>query len=199
MVEDWVCSIQHLDVGSGRWSMPSGSDRSPSAVSSQSPGRRILDRITSPFSSKSRNITEFSIELGDPHKQYSPGDVVAGWVRLRVARPVRVTHIVVCLHGFVQVYRNPGSPQEGYRANNVHIGTGRGNRSGEYFGNGFASLFEDEVVLCGDGRLAEGAYQFNFELEFPDRDLPSSIDVRTQQSEKADCMADARSSSNAAR
>ena len=89
---------------------------------------------------------------------------------------MRVTHIVVCLHGFVQVYRNPGSPGEGFRANSAYLGTGRGKKSGEYFGNGFASLFEDEVVLCGDGRLAEGTYQFNFELEFPDRDLPSSIE-----------------------
>ena len=102
---------------------------------------------------------------------------MSGSVRLSVLRPTRVTHIVVSLHGFVQVFKNPGSPGEGFRANTNYLGTGRGKKSGEYFGNGFASLFEDEVVLCGDGRLAEGAYQFNFELEFPDRDLPSSIDV----------------------
>ena len=153
-------------------SMPPGSERSPSS------GRSILARITSPFGSKSRNIADFSIEPDDIYKQYSPVDVVTGHVRLRVVRPVRVTHIVVCLHGFVQVYRNPGSPGESFRANKEYLGTGRGHKSGEYFGNGFASLFEDEVVLCGDGRLAEGTYQFNFELEFPDRDLPSSIDVR---------------------
>ena len=88
-----------------------------------------------------------------------------------------MTHLVVCLHGFVQVYRNPDSPGESFRANAGYIGAGRGKKSGEYFGNGFASLFEDEVVLCGDGRLGEGEYQFDFELEFPDSDLPSSIDV----------------------
>ena len=99
-----------------------------------------------------------------------------GSVRLRVLKPTRVTHIAVCLHGFVQVFKNPGSPGESVRPNNGYQGTGGGKKSGEYFGNGFASLFEDEVVLCGDGRLAEGSYQFNFELEFPDRDLPSSLD-----------------------
>ena len=102
---------------------------------------------------------------------------MTGSVKLRVLRPIRVTHIVVSLHGYVQVFKNPGSPGDGLRANAGSIGTGRGKQSGEYYGNGFASLFKDEVVLCGDGRLAEGSYQFNFELEFPDTDLPSSIDV----------------------
>lgn len=159
--------------------MPSAPDRSPSALSSPS-GRSILARIASPFGSKPRNIADFYIEPNDPHKQYSPGDIVNGHVRLKVSKAIRVTHLVVCLHGFVQVYRNPGAPEGGYRANKEYLGTGtnRGKKSGEYFGNGFASLFEDEVVLCGDGKLAEGTYQFNFELEFPDRDLPSSIDVR---------------------
>ncbi|KAK3677611.1 ph-response sensor protein [Recurvomyces mirabilis] len=156
--------------------MPSAGDRTPSALSSTLSGRRIISRIASPFSSKSRSIGAFSIDVTDPHRQYSPGDVVVGSVRLRILKPCRVTHIVVSLHGYVQVFKNPGSPGEGFRANNSYIGTGRGKKSGEYFGNGFASLFEDEVVLCGDGRLAEGSYQFNFELQFPDKDLPSSID-----------------------
>jgi len=161
--------------------MPSAADRSPSTPLS---GRRIISRLASPFASKSRNVTDFSIELDDPHKQHSPGDVVTGSVRLRVLKATRVTHVVVSLHGFVQVYKHPGSPGEGYRANTGYLGTGRGKKAGEYFGNGFASLFEDEVVLCGDGRLAEGSYQFNFELEFPDRDLPSSIDVSIRHSDE---------------
>ena len=144
------------------------------------PSRRLLSRITSPFTSKSRNVTDYYIHVDDPHKQYSPGDEVNGALHLTIAKPIRVTHIVVCLHGFVQVYKNPGAPPaDGYRTNSAHIGTGRGgSKSGEYFGNGFASLFEDEVVVCGDGRLGEGVYQFNFNLEFPDKDLPSSISVR---------------------
>ncbi|KAK5108272.1 hypothetical protein LTR62_008656 [Meristemomyces frigidus] len=156
--------------------MPTAGDRSTSSLSSPLSGRRIISRIASPFSPKSRSIGAFSVEVDDPHRQYSPGDIVKGSVRLRVLKPSRVTHVVVSLHGYVQVFKNPGSPGEGFRANNTHVGTGRGKKSGEYFGNGFASLFEDEVVLCGDGRLAEGSYQFNFELQFPDKELPSSID-----------------------
>lgn len=57
------------------------------------------------------------------------------------------------------------------------MGSGKGKKAGSYFGNGFVSLFEDEVVLCGEGRLSEGVYHFNFELEFPSKGLPSSIDV----------------------
>ncbi|UJO16599.1 pH-response regulator protein palF/RIM8 [Fulvia fulva] len=151
-------------------------ERSPSVSSTPRSGRRLLSRITSPFASKTRNVTDFYVQIPDVHKQYGPGETVSGAVHLRVAKPIRVTHVVVCLHGYVQVYKNPGCPPaDGYRANSTQVGTGRGSRTGEYFGNGFASLFEDEVVLCGDGKLGEGAYQFEFNLEFPDRDLPSSI------------------------
>ncbi|KAK5129152.1 hypothetical protein LTR08_003793 [Meristemomyces frigidus] len=157
--------------------MPPAADRSPPSLSSPLSGRRrIISRLASPFASKSRNFADFCVDVDDPHRQYAPGDVVHGSVKLRVLKPIRVTHIVVCLHGFVQVYKSPGSPGDGYKATSGYMGAGRGKKSGEYFGNGFASLFEDEVVLCGDGRLGEGSYQFNFELEFPDRDLPSSIE-----------------------
>ncbi|EME79885.1 uncharacterized protein MYCFIDRAFT_166325 [Pseudocercospora fijiensis CIRAD86] len=152
-------------------------ERSPSNTPTLTPsGRRFFTRLTSPFAHKTRKLTDFYIEVDDPHRQYSPGDLVTGCVNLKVVQPTRVTHVVVCLHGFVQVYKNPGSPPaDGYRANGAHIGTGRGAKTGEYFGNGFCTLFEDEVVLCGDGRLGEGTYKFQFNLEFPDRDLPSSI------------------------
>lgn len=158
--------------------MPSAGERLPSTSSTPSSGRRLISRITSPFASKSRSFGEFTIRVDDPHRQYSPGDVVSGVIDLRVNKPTRITHLVVSLHGFVQVYKNPGAPPpDGHRANNAQLGTGKGSKSGEYFGNGFATLFEDECVLCGDGRLGEGMYKFGFNLEFPDRDLPSSIAV----------------------
>lgn len=150
--------------------------------------RRLLSRLASatPFASKSRNIADFFIHVEDPHKQYCQGDVVSGNLRLKILKPMRVTHIVVCLHGFVQVYKTPGSHRsDSFRANNTNIGSARGSRAGEYFGNGFASLFEDEVVLCGDGRLGEGTYQFDFNVEFPERDLPSSISVCPCEAETA--------------
>ncbi len=50
-------------------------------------------------------------------------------------------------------------------------------RRTQYFGNGHASLFQDEQTLCGEGRLEPTEYRFNFELEFPEKGLPSSIDV----------------------
>ncbi|KAF2090656.1 hypothetical protein K490DRAFT_34341, partial [Saccharata proteae CBS 121410] len=147
-----------------------------------SPAKSLLARIKSPFGSKTRSLSEYYIKPDDPHRQYSPGDIVSGSVVLNVVKPIRVTHIVVALHGFVQVHKNPNSPAEGYRAHHATIASGKGRRIGGYFGNGFASLFEDEVVLCGEGRLAEGKYQFNFELEFPSKGLPSSIDTPTENS-----------------
>lgn len=157
--------------------MPPGSSRSPSITSSSPSSRqRIFSAIASPFKSKSRAVADFSVELQHPHKRYHPGEVVKGSVHLRVLKPVRVQHVTVCLRGFVQVYRNPGSPGDSHKGSGAYFANGKAKKSGgEYFGNGYASLFEDEEVLCGDGRLAEGAYQFNFELDFPDRDLPSSI------------------------
>ncbi|KAI4728820.1 hypothetical protein E4T49_03358 [Aureobasidium sp. EXF-10728] len=156
------------------------SSSSPSAPSVPSAGRRILSRFASPlFSQKGRSIADFHIKAHDPHKQYSPGESVKGCVVVKVVKPVRVTHVSVCLHGFAQVYRTPGATADQLRGNTNRIGRaqGRGKKSGEYFGNGFASLFEDESVLCGDGRLDEGVYRFDFEVQFPDdMDLPSSID-----------------------
>ena len=160
--------------------MPTSPDQTPSATKPPSSSRRVLSRITSPFTSKSRNIPEFYVQADDPHKKYWPGDTVSGTVTFKVSKPIRITHIVVCLHGFVQVYKNPGAPpSEGFRAHNNLIGKGRGSKSGgEYFGNGFATLFEDEAVLCGDGRLDEGGYKFQFKMRFPEEAMPSSIDVR---------------------
>ncbi|KAK0642301.1 pH-response regulator protein palF/RIM8 [Lasiodiplodia hormozganensis] len=160
--------------------MPTSTARASPTTSlspSPGPGRSLLLRIKSPFfGSKARHISEFYIKPDDPHRQYSPGDIITGAVILKVVKPIRVTHIVVSLHGYVQVYKNPNSPGDGYRSHYSAIATGKGSRIGGYFGNGFASLFEDEVVLCGEGRLGEGTYQFNFELEFPSKGLPSSID-----------------------
>jgi hypothetical protein len=94
-----------------------------------------------------------------------------------VVRPVRITHIVICLHGYVKVFKNAipageATPDLGF------LGPGRGRRGAEYLGNGLATLFEDEVVLCGDGRLKEGIYKFRFEMGLPPYALPSSINVR---------------------
>ena len=159
--------------------MPNTLEDNP--IIGHSPSRRFLSRLASPFSSKSRTVSEFYVQADDPHRQYTSGAAVTGSVVVKVIKPVRVTHIVVCLHGFVQVYKNPGSPPvEGFRAHNNLIGKGKGSKSSaEYFGNGFATLFEDETVICGDGRLDEGNYKFEFQVNFPNQPLPGSIDVRS--------------------
>ncbi|KAF1980885.1 hypothetical protein K402DRAFT_415769 [Aulographum hederae CBS 113979] len=154
--------------------MPS-SGRSPSPQSTSPATRSLFSRFKAPFNTKTRHITEYFVQPDDPHRQYGPGDIIKGSVIVKVVKPIRVTHIVVCLHGYAQVYKNPNSPGEGYKAFNGLVGSGKVKKGG-YFGNGFVSLFEDEVVLCGEGKLGEGTYQFNFELEFPRERLPTSID-----------------------
>ncbi|KAF1929623.1 uncharacterized protein M421DRAFT_60144 [Didymella exigua CBS 183.55] len=156
--------------------MTSSSHRDSVSSNSPAPSRSFLSRLKSPLSSKSRNFTDFYIQSDDPHRQYVPGDIISGTVIIKVVKPLRITHLVVSLHGYAQVFKNPNTPGDAYKNYSTTIGSGRGKRQGSYFGNGFVSLFEDEVVLCGEGKLAEGVYHFNFDLEFPSKGLPSSID-----------------------
>ncbi|OQE46023.1 hypothetical protein PENCOP_c001G03393 [Penicillium coprophilum] len=134
----------------------------------------LLSKFRSPLGQRNRGITDFYIDPDDPWRSYFPGDVIKGTVVVTVVRPVRITHIVVCLHGYVKVFKNAipageATPDLGF------LGPGRGRRGAEYLGNGLATLFEDEVVLCGDGRLKEGIYKFRFEMGLPPYALPSSI------------------------
>jgi hypothetical protein len=102
---------------------------------------------------------------------------VHGSVVLTVVKPVRITHLVVTLHGYVHVVREPSAA-----AKSMTNGPGArpmgGSTGPQYHGNGLASLFQDEQVLSGDGRLEPGKYDFGFDLVFPSEGLPSSIDVR---------------------
>lgn len=166
---------------------------SPPAQPSSSPlGRNrssLLSRFCSPFSQRNRSIADYYIEPDDPWRSYFPGDVIKGTVVLTVVRPVRITHLVICLHGFVKVFKNTvpsgeASPDAGF------LGPGRGRRGAEYLGNGLATLFENEDVLCGEGRLKEGVYKFRFEMSFPPFALPSSISVRASYESPDPSVAD---------
>lgn len=92
-----------------------------------------------------------------------------------MVKPVRITHLTVCLHGFVRVFKNPNAARDAL-PDPALTASSNPNKS-QYFGNGHASLFQDEQTLCGEGRLEAGVYEFNFELEFPEKGIPSSIDV----------------------
>ena len=136
----------------------------------------VFSKLRGSFATKQHPQIKQEIQLDSPFREYAPGDSIRGKVHLDVPKPVRATHLVVRLHGFVKVITHSKLPGEAipYDENLLNSTTGR--RGGEYFGNGFAKLFEDEHVLCGDGRLY-GEYVFQFELILPQRDIPSSIDV----------------------
>ena len=129
---------------------------------------------------KQRSHVEQEIRLDEPFRHYTPGDVIKGAIHLTFAKPMRITHLVVRLHGFVNVFGRAKLPGEEilYDENLLSSGSGTGSRGIEYFGNGFARLFEDEEVLCGEGRVL-GQYAFRFEVVLPSKNIPSSIDVRT--------------------
>lgn len=155
------------------------SDVSPTTSSSRlaSSGRSILSRLTSPLRSRTRNATDFHIRANEPHRQYSPGDIVKGIVVLTVVKPIRITHLTVALHGFVRVLKKPTAAGEVITSD--HVVEITSNKRSQYTGNGHVSLFNDEITLCGEGRLEPGIYEFEFNLQFPSQGLPSSIDVST--------------------
>ncbi|RFU75280.1 ph-response regulator palf rim8 [Trichoderma arundinaceum] len=151
---------------------------SVSAASSSRPG--LLARLGSslnlplPLRNRNRSVTDFHVRCDEPHRKYGAGDHVHGSVVLAIVKPVRITHLVVTLHGFVRVLRDPAGAAK--VRNITTLPQGGSSSRPQYHGNGFASLFQDEQVLSGEGRLDPGRYEFGFDLVFPDKGLPSSID-----------------------
>ena len=148
--------------------------------------RSILSRFTNPIAKHARNITDFEVELPDPYKTYSPGEVVKGNVVLTVAKGFDLTHLVVALHGYAKVFRNLVTPGEGTPETELLV-NGKGTSGFEYHGKGLSSLFQDEQVLCGSGFLKRQIYKFGFELEFPTNGLPSTIEVRMESTRQQRC------------
>ncbi|PHH78580.1 hypothetical protein CDD83_3954 [Cordyceps sp. RAO-2017] len=138
----------------------------------------LLSRLSLPLSlplrSRNRNVVDFHVRCDEPYRKYSAGDPVRGSVVLAVVRPLRITHLVVSLQGQVRVLKDPTSAAKAQLA--AASSPGGSSAQPQYHGNGFASLFQDEQVLSGEGRLEPGKYEFGFDLVFPDTELPSSID-----------------------
>ncbi|KAF5723405.1 environmental pH response palF [Fusarium mundagurra] len=151
---------------------------SPTASTTSSTRPRFLSRLSLPLSlplrNRNRNITDFHIRAEEPHRRYSAGDNVRGAVVIVVVKPVRITHLTVSLHGYVRVLKDPTSVAKAQ--GNIVLPQNGDSARPRYHGNGLASLFQDEQVLSGEGRLEPGRYEFGFDLLFPDKGLPSSID-----------------------
>ncbi|KAM4059698.1 pH-response regulator protein palF/RIM8 [Hirsutella rhossiliensis] len=148
-------------------SKPASSSSRPSLLS------RISLPLALPLRSRNRNVVDFHVRCDEPYRKYNAGDSVRGSVVLAVVRPLRITHLVVSLHGHVRVLKDPTSATKAQLAAALPGGTCA---RPQYRGNGLASLFQDEQVLSGEGRLEPGKYEFGFDLVFPVTELPSSID-----------------------
>ncbi|ATY58797.1 pH response [Cordyceps militaris] len=137
----------------------------------------LLSRLNLPsftIRSRNRNVVDFHIRPDEPHRTYSAGDAVRGHVNIAVVKPIRITHLVVALHGYIHVFKDASAKA---KASGSPVPPRGGiSELPQYHGNGLASLFQDEQVLAGEGRLEAGRYEFGFELIFPDIGLPSSID-----------------------
>lgn len=138
--------------------------------------RSILSFFSNPLGKHTRNIFELTIEPEDPFRIYSPGQTVKGHVSLSVTKGFDITHLVVSLHGYAKVYKHQIPPGEGVSAPEGLI-SGQGSRGVQYYGNGLLSLFQQEQILCGNGFLKKQMYKFAFEIPFPAKSLPSTIDV----------------------
>lgn len=138
----------------------------------------LFAKCTAPFVSKQHSHVDQEILVDEPFRQYYPGDIVRGAIRLNVAKPLRITHLTLRLHGFVKVINRAKLPGEEikYDEKLFVAGMGKGRRGIEYFGNGFAQLFDEEIVLCGAGCVS-GKYEFKFDLALPSKGMPSSINV----------------------
>ncbi|KAL7935270.1 hypothetical protein V8C35DRAFT_321438 [Trichoderma chlorosporum] len=148
----------------------------PSSTTASRPGllARLGNSLNLPLRNRNRSVTDFHVRCDEPHRKYSAGEHVHGSVVLVVVKPVRITHLVVTLHGFVRVLRDPAGAAK--VRNLTTLPQGGSSSRPQYHGNGFATLFQDEQVLSGEGRLDPGRYEFGFDLVFPDKGLPSSID-----------------------
>ncbi|KAL2154788.1 hypothetical protein VTH82DRAFT_3464 [Thermothelomyces myriococcoides] len=144
---------------------------------SSSSSGSFLSRFTLPLRPRTRYIADFHIRPNEPHRNYGAGDQVKGAVVLTVVKPVRITHLVVSLHGYMRVYKGPNAPAHEPIIDPAEpVSTsGRSSRQ-KHHGHGYVRLFQDEQTLSGDGRLEPGRYEFHFNLLFPSSGLPSSID-----------------------
>lgn len=147
-------------------------------VKKQTRHSSLYAKCTAPFISKQHSHVEQEIRLYEPFRQHSPGDTIKGSVRLNIAKSIRITHLTLRLHGFVKVINRAKLPGEDIQYNEklFAAGRGKGRRGIEYFGNGFAQLFDEETVLCGEGCVS-GEYEFGFEMALPSKGVPSSINV----------------------
>ncbi|ROW18385.1 hypothetical protein VPNG_00163 [Cytospora leucostoma] len=135
----------------------------------------FFSRFALPIRSRNtRNVVDFHIRPSEPHRKFNAGDHVKGAVVLTVVKPIRLTHLTVALRGFVRVHKSPNNAAAD-PVNPPGIDSD-GVSQFKFLGNGYASLFQDEQVLCADGRLESGKYEFNFDLLFPESNLPSSIE-----------------------
>lgn len=137
--------------------------------------RSILSRLSNPLSKHARNMFEVTIEPEDPFKIYSPGESVKGHIVLTVTKGFDITHLVVALQGFARVYKHQVTPGDGLPDADALV-HGKGSRDFEYHGNGLATLFQEEQILCGSGFLKKAVYKFAFQLQFPAKSMPSTID-----------------------
>lgn len=142
------------------------SKRKPSLFAKFSTQLNALNKLRPPRSSR-KVISEYYIRLNEPHREYSSGDSVKGSVILTTEKDLRVTHLVVNLVGRVKLFGVATYNLSGKKKTANYT-------SPEEFEGGII-LCQDQQVLCGEGRLDAGVYEFGFVMVLKGK-LPSSLD-----------------------
>ena len=125
---------------------------------------------------KSKSFVEFAILAQEPYRSYLAGNQVKGQVRLCVVRPIRITHLVIYLHGYVDVRGGPGSSLPEIVPNTAIDLTSRVGKLQAKAG--VLTLFETYAVLAREGPLGPAKYSYGFDVGFPTKRshrLPSSL------------------------
>jgi arrestin-related trafficking adapter 9 len=120
-----------------------------------------------------RTISDFHIKLDEPHRQFQPGEFVKGIVSITVEKELKLTHLVVNLKGNVELFNGP-------TGGGVHTKKEKGSHVFDTLDEETSRLCYDEQVLCADGSLKPGVYQFQFVMLLPGKGLPSSLNVSLQ-------------------
>ncbi|RPA85633.1 hypothetical protein BJ508DRAFT_179184 [Ascobolus immersus RN42] len=115
-----------------------------------------------------RTISDFHIKLEEPHRQFQPGEFVKGSVHVTVEKELKLTHLVVNLKGNVDLFNGP-------TGGGVHTKKEKGPHVFDTLDEETSKLCYDEQVLCADGSLKPGVYQFQFVMLLPGKGLPSSL------------------------
>lgn len=121
---------------------------------------------------KLKSISEFAVVPDKPYHHYLAGEAVTGHVKVDIQKAVRFSHLVVTLHGHIDV-RTGSSLPDIVPDMAVDMTTRAGRAQTK---PGLVNLFQTSQTLSGDRYCQPSKMQFQFNIAFPANiRLPSTL------------------------